>query len=148
MIRFSDNDAARATYEIVGRGGLHQVARVAGMTRFAMFSDHVGRAKLTAGDQARLFLRLDDLLPRRHRAYARALLRSIVPSQRWGIPKVAGARGFRVYFKGGWLGSDVHQAALLERGRRRLAIVVMTSGDPSQAYGERTIEGISRRLLR
>jgi hypothetical protein len=147
MVRHSDNTAARATFAVVRARGLYAVAHAAAMRRFSLRGEHVGRARVTPSDQARLFLRLDDLLPGRHRAYARALLRTVVPSQRWGIPRAAAPRGFRVYFKGGWLGSLVHQAALLERGRRRLAVVVMTEGEPSLVYGEATIEGVTRRLL-
>ena len=41
----------------------------------------------------------------------------------------------------------VHQGALAERDGRRVAIAVLSDGNPSIAYGERTIEGVGPRLL-
>ncbi len=107
-------------------------------------------ATLTAADQARFFLALDRLVPGRFREQARDLLATVSELQSWGIP--AGARPrWRVYFKGGWRpdgdGELVNQAALLERGMRRVAIAVLTDGNPNMVYGERTIEGVTRRLL-
>jgi hypothetical protein len=37
--------------------------------------------------------------------------------------------------------------ALVERGPRRIALAVMTGGDPDMAYDEDTIAGIARRVL-
>ena len=85
-------------------------------------SPSTGPTQLTAHDHARLFLRIDRLTPRRHRAYFRNLLASIVSYQRWGIAPVAASRGFHVMFKGGWRLGTFHQVALLERegsGRAR-----------------------------
>jgi hypothetical protein len=111
-----------------------------------------GGCQLTARDQARFFARIDRLLPRRHRKYALGLLRRIVSSQRWGIPRGT-PRGWHAHFKGGWFPDDegswrVHQGALLRRGGRHLGIAVLTQGDPSLGYGADTIQGVTARLLR
>ena len=151
MIRVSDNDAATAIYRAVGREGLYRLARRAGMTRFAVLRSTWASSQITAADQVRFFSRLNVLVSRRFRDYARALLSRIVRSQSWGIPRVARPR-VRVFFKGGWRptarGELVHQAALLEGSTRRVAIAVLTDGNPSMAYGVRTIEGVTARLLR
>ena len=109
-------------------------------------------AMISAADQARFFFDMNGLVPRHFRAYANDLLSHIVGYESWGVPAVARPRGWKVYFKGGWRstgrGQLVHQIARLERGRKRIAIAVMTDGDPSMAYGIGTIQGVTRRLLR
>jgi hypothetical protein len=67
--------------------------------------------------------------------------------QRWGIAPVARRERMKIFFKGGWRTGITHQVALLERRDRRLALAVLTSGSPSIAYGEETIERIARRIL-
>jgi hypothetical protein len=150
MIRFSDNDAADAIYGRVGDRGLLEVARAARMRRFGA-AGWWSEAQLTPADQARLFLRIDTLVPRRWRSYTRRLLASVAPWQSWGIPRALRPRGWKVFFKGGWrpsaVGSVVHQVALAERGRRRIALAVLTAGNPSHAYGTETVQGIAARLL-
>jgi Beta-lactamase enzyme family len=146
MITSSDNDAANAVYARVGGTGLRRVARAAGMTRFADVGHWAG-ARITATDQARLFLRIDRLVPKRHRRYARSLLSSIVKEQRWGIAPVARRKRARIFFKGGWRTGITHQVALLERNGRRVALAVLTNGSPSIAYGEQTIERIAGRVI-
>ena len=78
------------------------------------------------------------------------LLRSVTPSQRWGIGELAPA-GWRLYFKGGWgygTGLEDHQVALLVRGCARVSLAVLTTYDGSHPYGEDTLKGIFARLLR
>jgi hypothetical protein len=150
MITRSDNGAATRVRAIVGNRGLARLARRAGMTDFAT-AYAWGDTQMTAADQARFFFKVDELAPPRHRRYARGLLRSIVPGQRWGIP--AGLpRGARAYFKGGWRpvagGWIVNQAALVERGKRRVALAVLTDHDRTDGYGHETIRGLTSRLLR
>jgi beta-lactamase class A len=150
MIRVSDNDAADQIMGRVGADGLARLARRARMRRFSP-SEAWGGSQVTARDQARFFDRLRRLLPDRHRAYGLELLATVADSQRWGIPPAAPKR-WRVHFKGGWFPGDggwrVHQAALMRRGDRELALAVLTEGGPSLGYGAATIRGIARRLLR
>ena len=151
MIHVSDNNAATAVYSRVGDHGLYAVARLAKMTDFSV-SGFWANAEISAADQSRFFLGMDRLIPKRFDRYARHLLRGIVGYESWGIPRAARPRGWRVYFKGGWRGTGrgqlVHQVARLERPHLRIAIAVMTDGDPSMLYGEQTIQGVAARLLR
>jgi hypothetical protein len=146
MITRSDNGAASRVRNIVRNSGLRKLARRARMKDFGTARSW-GATQISAYDQARLFWRLDSFVPRRHRAYARTLLGGVVPSQRWGVPPVLPA-GWRIYLKGGWLPPRVvNQSALLETGRHRIAIAVLTDGDPSFRYGQETITGVAERLL-
>ncbi len=146
MITVSDNDAASAIYARVGGAGLRNVAKAAGMRQFVEVGHWAG-ARITAADQARLFLQIDKLVPGAHRRYARKLLSSIVYWQRWGIARAARRARVKVFFKGGWRTDVTHQVALLERGGRRIALAVLTNGSPSQAYCEETIERIADRII-
>lgn len=149
MIRRSDNATATQIRNIVGNGALIRLAHRAGMTRFSAHPVW-GLSLTTVRDQTRFFLRLERLLPKRHRAYALRLLRTIVPSQRWGMGQTI-PDGWTLHFKGGWgsgSGAVDHQVGLLRRGDDRLTIAVMTVNNPSHAYGKATLEGVSRRLLR
>jgi hypothetical protein len=150
MVRRSDHSAATAIHARVGLVALSALARRAGMRHFVPHPVW-GGSTITADDQARLFLRIDRLVPRRHRAYAMGLLRGVVPEQRWGIA-AAVPHGWRIAFKGGW-GRGVtrqveHQAALLTNHGRRVAVAVLTADNPSGGYGAATQEGVARRLLR
>jgi hypothetical protein len=150
MVRVSDNRAADAIHGRVGLAALSALGRRAGMRAFAPHPVW-GGSTITAADQARFFLRVDRLVPRRHRAYAMALLRGVTPAQRWGIAAAVPA-GWRIAFKGGW-GRGVtrqvdHQAALLTNAGLRVSIAVLTADNPSAGYGAATQEGVAARLLR
>ena len=149
MVRRSDNTTASQVRNLVGNAAVVRLARRVGMTGFAIASIW-GLSRITARDQTGFFLHIDRFVPVRHRAYAMRLLRTIVPSQRWGLGQAIPA-GWRLYFKGGWgsgSGAVDHQVGLLRRGPHRVAIAVLTVGNPSHAYGKATLEGMGRRLLR
>lgn len=149
MIRWSDNATATRVLGIVGARKLNRLADRADMRYFRLRSPW-GLSEITAGDQARFFYRIDRYVPRRHRRYARWLLAHVVRSQRWGIPPEVPS-GWRIFFKGGWgtgTGRVTHQSALLQDGRRRISIAVLTQWNSSHGHGARTIRGIAARLLR
>ena len=144
MITRSDNAAASAIYAEIGARGLRRVARAARMRKFTPAGPW-GVSQITPADQVRFFLRIDRLVPRAHRRYARKLLSSITKGQRWGIAPVARRKNLKAFFKGGWVTGITHQVALLERRRngQRIALAVLTRNSPSMEYGEQTIEGIA-----
>jgi hypothetical protein len=148
MIRSSNNDDAQQIFDTIGQASLSALARRVGMTRFA--TDPVwGETRITPRDQTRFFLRIDGFIAARHRSYAMRLLRSVIPSQRWGIGELPQA-GWRLYFKGGWgygTGLEDHQVALLVRGCARVSIAVLTMYDGSHPYGKQTLKGLFARLL-
>ncbi len=150
MIQLSDNDAATAVFSLVGEDRIQALARRTRMTDFEIYG-YWSSAKISAADQARFFFWMESSIPRRFRPFARHLLSHIVDYESWGIPTVSRPRGWDVFFKGGWRGTDlgqlVHQVARLQRPRLRLAIAVLSDGDPSMAYGIATIEGVTARLL-
>lgn len=149
MIRRSDNVAATRIRDIVGNAAVARLAEAAGMSRFRIHPIW-GLSLITARDQTRFFLTIEDLLPDRHRAYALRLLRRIVPRQRWGMARVIPER-WTLHFKGGWgsgTGAVDHQVGLLRRDEHRVAIAVLTVGSPSHAYGKATLRGVARRLVR
>jgi hypothetical protein len=147
MITVSDNIDANWAYERIGRGPtLNALARRTGMTHFAAAGDWA-YSLTSARDQVLFFARMERLTPPAYRPYALGLYRRIVPAQRWGIPRAA--PDWRLTFKGGWFESRHlwHQVALLERGRTRLVLAILTDRSPNDVYGQATIEGIARRLL-
>ncbi len=161
MIRVSSNQAATAIWQRVGDAGLLRLANVVGMTDFVIGPGYIGscrcsarawaRAQITAGDQARLFFELDSVLPERFRVYAKTLLETVVAQQSWGIPAAARPAGWRAFYKVGLratgLGGLIHQASRLEREDSVVAIAVLTDGDPTYAYGKRTVREVGERLV-
>lgn len=149
MICWSDNAAATRIRNLVGAKRIYGLASKAGMQDFALHSTW-GLSRTSARDQVRFMYRLDRYIPRRHQRYARRLLATIVPSQRWGIPNVI-PNGWKVFFKGGWgsgRGLVGHQVAFLESGERRIAMAILTTSSPSHEYATTTVREVARRLLK
>ena len=150
MITVSSNDAADTIYARVGDAALYRLAELAGMKSFSV-AGYWGNAHFSAEDQARFFNRIDRLVPKASRAYARGLLSSIASYQRWGFSRYSLAAGFKTFFKGGWRGTGagqlVHEAALFERGPTRISMAVLTDANPSHDYGTKTLRGAAERIF-
>jgi hypothetical protein len=147
MIHVSDNDAARWVHAVlVGDDGLVALGRAARMRQLVVAPGALFSTGITAADQVRFFAALERLVPARHRAYAESLLAHVARCQAWGIPAALRSRGYTVLFKGGWRAGLVNQVALARSPGRRLALAVLTSGSPSNAYAAQTIAGIARRV--
>jgi beta-lactamase class A len=150
MIRRSDNDATNALLAGMSRRAIGRAVRATGQRDFRLELPVWGNSQTSAIDQVRMYWRLDRALPDRHRGYARRQLRSVVPSQRWGIPSAVPG-DWTVMFKGGWgsgTGAMTGQAGRLERNGELMAIAVLARHSPNQTVAIRTLRGVSRRLLR
>jgi hypothetical protein len=149
MIHSSSNEAATAVLDAVGEDRLDRVARQAHMRDYLPAGATWGFTEISAADMARFFYIQDSLIPRRFDGYARWLLSTIEPGESWGIPAVARPE-FQVFFKGGWLPEVeglVNQIARLERPGIKFAMAVLSRHDPSMAYGEQTLAGVTAELL-
>jgi beta-lactamase class A len=148
MIRRSANAPASAIVSKYGVAWIEAVARKAGMRSFKL-RDPWGNSDMTARDLTRFALRMEALMPERHRAYGMHLLNTITPSQRWGIARAV-PQGWTLYFKSGWgsgTGRVENQVALLKHGEQRIAVAILTTSQGDHAYGTRTLQGIAKRLL-
>jgi hypothetical protein len=151
MITASDNRAATAIYRRLGDLPLWRLAKRVRMRHFSV-GGHWANAHFSAADQARFMARFDALTPKVTRSYARRLLSSIVPRQRWGFSRYSLAAGWKTFFKGGWRrtgsGRLVHEVALFEHRGTRFSLAVLTDGNPSMAYGTATLRGVAARLFK
>jgi len=151
MIVDSDNAATDTVFAHVGTGGLSDLARVAGMSRFTP-SSVWALSLVTAADQARFFYRIDSLVPQRHQALLERVLGEHGPYRGWGIPQAALLRGWHVWWKDGWMhsarGELLLQVARLERQGITFAVAVIADGQPTSGYGVATMRGVGERLLR
>ncbi len=150
MIRRSDNTTATQIRDIVGNAAITALGGARGHDALRRRPGLGPLADHRARPDAVLPATSSGSLPERHRAYALRLLRTIVPSQRWGMGRTI-PEGWRLHFKGGWgsgSGAVDHQVGLLRRGDKRVAIAILTTGSPSHAYGKATLAGVSRRLMR
>jgi beta-lactamase class A len=156
MITRSDNNAASALWDDVGRHYLQHFLDLARMTDTFLGPDGVwGLTQITASDELlllRLLLDKNPVLDTASRDYALSLMAHVIPSQRWGVP--AGApTSLTVHIKNGWLpltpyGWRIHSIGCFTGHGGGYSIVVLTQDNPTMAYGIATIEAIAKVINR
>ncbi len=125
----------------------------AGMTQTLLDPAGVwGHYQTTARDQIRLLRQLalpGGLLGEPARSFELGLMRRITAAQAWGVSTGVLAPA-SVALKNGWLpvasegGWQVNSIGVVSGRFRHYLIAVLTSGNPSMAYGAQTIAGISQ----
>ena len=152
MITESDNAAATALWDDVGRYRLERFLRLAGMRETVLGpSGYWGLTRITAHDELillRHLLRPNPVLAKAARRYELHLMALVTPSQRWGVP--AGVpENFTVHVKNGWAplppapGWFVNSIGCFTRGDRDYSVVVLTQGNPTMGYGVDTVEDVA-----
>ncbi|WP_159043895.1 MULTISPECIES: serine hydrolase [unclassified Streptomyces] len=156
MITRSDNEAARRLWADLGHAYLKRFLRVAKTTRTTPGSyGYWGLTATTAADQLRLLGALAEdrgVLTARARAYGLRQMAAVRRDQRWGV--TAGMpRGLRAHLKNGWLprarhGWRVHSIGTFTGGGRTYRMAILSHGNPSMAYGVRTVERVAQAVHR
>ncbi|MFD6438174.1 serine hydrolase [Streptomyces venezuelae] len=159
MITTSDNNAAGRLWNDLGHPYLNRFLRRANTTSTTLGPyGRWGLTRTTAADQMRLLGVLSgarharDVLKERARAYGLRQMADVRRDQRWGVP--AGMpRGVRAHLKNGWLpratlGWRVHSVGVFKGDGRTYRIVVLSHGNPTMAYGVRTVERIAQAVHR
>jgi beta-lactamase class A len=151
MITVSDNNAATALWNDVGRPSLQTFLGLATMKETVLGpGGYWGVTLLTAHDETTLLwllLKPNPVLTTSARHYELSLMAHVVSYERWGVPAGAPA-GYTVHVKNGWAPLDapfwnVNSIGCFTKGSQAYSIVVLTAGDPSMAYGITTIENVA-----
>ena len=148
MIQRSTNEPATRIADLVGPYAMRQLAEDAGLRDFA-YTRPWGLSRISARDQVRFLLEVEQYVPTRHRDTALRLLREVVPEQRWGLQAVDGS--WTAHLKGGWgsgTGAVNHQVVMLRHADgTRVALAVLVTDSGSHAQGSTTLDGVVRRVL-
>jgi beta-lactamase class A len=156
MITQSDNDAASALWNEVGRTDLQHFLDLAGMTdTFLGPGQAWGLTQITAADEVLLLRLLQDknpVLDTSSRDYALSLMARVIASQRWGVTADSPA-DLTAHVKNGWLplapdGWRINSIGCFTGRSGGYSIVILTQDNPSMAYGIATIEAIARVINR
>jgi hypothetical protein len=155
MIDFSNNAAASSLWREVGAGpAVASFNTNIPMPATSMGPDGLwGFTVTTALDQINLLRAFDapnHVLTDADRSRGLALMESVTPSQRWGIPAGVPA-GVTVANKNGWSpisghGWSINSIGIVQGLGRHYVIAVLTGDDPSMGYGISTIEGLATRV--
>jgi Beta-lactamase enzyme family len=154
MIEDSDNDAATALWDAVG-GTMGMEAGNAALGLHGIRPGASGYWGLTTTTVSGELGLLSDLtsgrspLPAAARRYELDLMRDVEPAQAWGITAAATPRT-RPAVKNGWLpvGPDgqwvINSIGVIRHAGQRMNIVVLSSGQPSEAAGIGQVQAAAR----
>ncbi|MGH3390335.1 MAG: serine hydrolase [Actinomadura sp.] len=153
MIRFSDNAAADVLYSRAGGGaGVTRTNRRLGLKETVPYPTRWGASQSSAADQVRLLralTRKKGPLNAKNRRYVLDLMRSVTPSQAWGI-RVAAATGEAVAVKNGWTplhhqgtGWAVNSIGRITGPDHDFLIAIFTTGQPGMSTGIQTAEHLA-----
>jgi hypothetical protein len=154
MIQDSDNDDATSLWD--QDGGAPAVAaydRLVGMDQTTPDAAW-GLTTTSVGDQLELLDELiatHGLIDQGAQRFALGLMENVTPSQAWGVSGGVPS-GVSVALKNGWLafggGWHINSIGRIKGDGRQYLIAVLTSFDPSEAYGIDTISAISSLVWR
>ncbi len=143
MIETSSDDAATDLWTALGAGGGLATADASlGLRRTTPGpGDYWGLTTTTAGDQLRLLRALATAhspLDARSRDYELDLMRHVISGQNWGV-SAAASPGSVLAIKDGWLPDPslwvVNSIGVVDHDGQRLLMVVLSSGQPTEAAG-------------
>lgn len=157
MITESDNGAATALWNDVGRYRLGRFLRLAGMRQTVLGpTGYWGLTRITAHDELillRHLLQPNPVLTKSARRYELHLMARVTPAQRWGV--TAGVPGrFTVHVKNGWAplppvpGWFVNSIGCFTHADQNYSVVVLTQGNPTFGYGVATVEDVAEVINR
>jgi beta-lactamase class A len=153
MIRYSDNAAADVLYREAGGGsGLARANRRLGLEETVPYPTKWGASKSSPADQVRLLralTRKKSPLKAADRRYVLDLMRSVTPSQTWGI-RAAARTGEAVAVKNGWTplhhqgtGWAVNSIGRITGPGHDFLIAIFTTGSPDMSSGIQTAEHLA-----
>ncbi|MGH3070494.1 MAG: serine hydrolase, partial [Streptosporangiaceae bacterium] len=150
MITESDNTAADALWDEVGRANLQRFLDLAGMTHTTLGPGILwGLTQATAPDELRLLTVLtsaNPVLDQASREYELQLMAQVIPAQRWGVPAGAGP-GVTVHVKNGWLPDPqlwvVNSIGAFTSDDGVYKIVVLSQDNPAMADGIALVQGVA-----
>jgi hypothetical protein len=153
MTEASDDEAADDLWLEVGdAAAISDFDSKVGMTQTVPnVAGYWGLSTTTALDQVRLLMQIafpSAVLDSQSRTYELGLMTHIDSGQDWGVSS-GPPDGTTVALKNGWLPLSagdwqVNSIGYITGSGRSYLIAVLTTGDPTEAYGIQTIEGLSQ----
>ena len=167
MIEDSNNVAAQELWNQIGGFGLSRVRRgTGGYYAIASFDQRLGLTQTTTNwawgmvtttprDQLRLLAAIFEpspVLSTSSQDFERSLMQDVIPSQRFGVPFGVPASA-TVGVKDGWFwttstGWQINSIGAVDGGSTDYLAAVMSAHDPSELYGQATVDGVGTLLWR